>query len=213
MGTQYRSALFPHTDEQEATAKKVTEEVQALHFQPKGRKIVTQIQRLPAEDLYVSYLTKCSGGGLSSGVPDQQSERVSLPDTPSLVVGSVTSDGSLARDTKPRPAPCALRGPQSRSSMSAMAHRPVVGTGLGVYSCLTLASCCTVVSVAGVLILSVFGWGFTHNWEAFMGSTEDPENGVAAGMTCYGAAFVYLIFIVFCVCQIGVNRRYQRIQI
>ena len=67
--------------------------------------------------------------------------------------------------------------------------------------------------MAGVLILSVFGWGFTHNWEAFMGSTEDPEDGVAAGMTCYGAAFVYLLFIVFCVCQVGVNRRYQRIQI
>lgn len=46
-----------------------------------------------------------------------------------------------------------------------------------------------------------------------MGSTEDPEDGWAAGMTCYGAAFVYLLFIFFCVCQLGVNQRYQRIQI
>lgn len=69
------------------------------------------------------------------------------------------------------------------------------------------------VSFAGVFILSIFGWGFAHNWEAFMGSTEDPADGVAVGMTCYGAAFVYLLFTIFCMCQIGVNRRYQRIQI
>ena len=57
IGTQYRSALFPHTDEQERTAKRETEEVQAKHFQPKGSQIATQIERLPVEDLYVDYLT------------------------------------------------------------------------------------------------------------------------------------------------------------
>ena len=46
-----------------------------------------------------------------------------------------------------------------------------------------------------------------------MGSTDDPADGSEVGMTCYGAAFVYLLFILFCTCQIGVNRRYQRIQI
>lgn len=67
--------------------------------------------------------------------------------------------------------------------------------------------------MAGVLILSVFGYGFTHNWPAFMGSTEDPKDGMAAGMTMFGAAFVYLLFTAFCMCQLGVHRRYQRIQI
>lgn len=57
IGTQYRSALFPHTEAQEMTAKSVTEEVQAKHFQPKGSKIVTEIRRVPVEDLYVHYLT------------------------------------------------------------------------------------------------------------------------------------------------------------
>lgn len=89
--------------------------------------------------------------------------------------------------------------------MASVANKPVVGTGL--------ASCCTIVSMAGVIVLSVFGWGFSHNWETFMGSTEDPTDGVAVGMTCYGAAFIYLLFIIFCSCQLGVNRRYQRIQI
>ena len=35
--------------------------------------------------------------------------------------------------------------------------RPVVGPGL--------AGCCTVVSVAGVVCLSVIGWGFAHDWD------------------------------------------------
>lgn len=76
-----------------------------------------------------------------------------------------------------------------------------------------IASCCTVVSIAGVIILTTFGYGFSHNWPAFMGSTSDPENGAAVGTTLYLAAFVYLLFTVFCMCQLGVNQRYQRIQI
>lgn len=43
-GTQYRSALFPHSSEQEETARKVTSEVQEKHFTPKGKKIVTTIE-------------------------------------------------------------------------------------------------------------------------------------------------------------------------
>lgn len=43
-GTQYRSGIFTHSAEQMETAKKVTQEVQAKHFDPKGKKIVTVIQ-------------------------------------------------------------------------------------------------------------------------------------------------------------------------
>ncbi|KAG8914541.1 Peptide-methionine (S)-S-oxide reductase [Tulasnella sp. 408] len=42
-GTQYRSAIFTHSPEQTEIARKVTEEVQAKHFTPKGLKIVTAI--------------------------------------------------------------------------------------------------------------------------------------------------------------------------
>ncbi|KAF9239494.1 hypothetical protein BU15DRAFT_61998 [Melanogaster broomeanus] len=42
-GTQYRSAIFTHSPEQATIAKRVTEEVQAKHFTPKGQKIVTDI--------------------------------------------------------------------------------------------------------------------------------------------------------------------------
>jgi len=73
------------------------------------------------------------------------------------------------------------------------------------------AGCCTVLSIFGILILSVFGYGFTHNWEALMGSEEDPKDGAAVGTTCYIAALIYAAFVAFCGCQLGVHRRYSRI--
>ncbi|SAM81138.1 uncharacterized protein UBRO_02763 [Ustilago bromivora] len=87
--------------------------------------------------------------------------------------------------------------------MSAM--RPLVGSGL--------ASCCTIVSIFGAVILAIFGYGFQHNWPALMGSTEDPEDGNAVGTTCYIAALIYIAFIAFCGCQLGVHRRYSRIRL
>ncbi|KAH7928026.1 PMSR-domain-containing protein [Leucogyrophana mollusca] len=60
VGTQYRSAIFTHSDEQLAMAKRVTEEVQAKHFTPKGVKIVTEIIAAgpwyDAEDYHQLYL-------------------------------------------------------------------------------------------------------------------------------------------------------------
>ncbi|KAN0062406.1 hypothetical protein ACQY0O_005289 [Thecaphora frezii] len=86
-----------------------------------------------------------------------------------------------------------------------MALRPVVST--------PLASCCTVVSLFGVVILGIFGYGFAHDWPALMGSTHDPADGQAVATTCYVAALVYAAFVGFCSCQVGVNRRYARISI
>ncbi|KAI4524235.1 peptide methionine sulfoxide reductase, partial [Schizophyllum commune Loenen D] len=65
-GTQYRSAIFTHSPEQEAIAKRVTEEVQAKHFTPKGEKIVTQIvpagKWWDAEEYHQLYLFKNPSG-------------------------------------------------------------------------------------------------------------------------------------------------------
>ncbi|KAH7344042.1 hypothetical protein B0J17DRAFT_625622 [Rhizoctonia solani] len=72
------------------------------------------------------------------------------------------------------------------------------------------ASMCTVISVFGVAILTVLlnlgdttqmGYGFSHNWPALMGSTNDPENGQTMGSTCYAAAVIYAAMIAFCGCQ------------
>jgi len=65
-GTQYRSAIFTHSPEQQATAKRVTEEVQAKYFTPKGKNIVTEIseakQWWDAEDYHQLYLFKNPDG-------------------------------------------------------------------------------------------------------------------------------------------------------
>ncbi|KAF9392566.1 Peptide-methionine (S)-S-oxide reductase [Podila verticillata] len=59
-GTQYRSAIFTHSPEQEQTAREVTAKIQQLHF--KGKKIVTQIvpagDWFDAEDYHQKYLVK-----------------------------------------------------------------------------------------------------------------------------------------------------------
>ena len=41
--TEYRSAIFTHSPEQATTAQRVTKEIQAKYFTPKGKKIVTEI--------------------------------------------------------------------------------------------------------------------------------------------------------------------------
>jgi len=65
-GTQYRSAIFYHSPEQLKTAQAVTEEVQAKHFTPKGKKIVTEISPAgpwyDAEEYHQEYLHKNPSG-------------------------------------------------------------------------------------------------------------------------------------------------------
>ncbi|KAI0799738.1 peptide methionine sulfoxide reductase [Irpex lacteus] len=65
-GTQYRSAIFYNTPEQLEIAKRVTEEVQAKHFTPKGQKIVTEILAAgpwwDAEEYHQEYLHKNPSG-------------------------------------------------------------------------------------------------------------------------------------------------------
>ncbi|KAJ7450679.1 peptide methionine sulfoxide reductase [Mycena galericulata] len=57
---QYRSASFTTTPEQAATARRITEEVQAKHFRPKGTKIVSEIREAgpwwDAEDYHQLHL-------------------------------------------------------------------------------------------------------------------------------------------------------------
>lgn len=60
--TEYRSAIFYNTPEQATIAKRVTEEVQKKHFDPIGKKIVTEIVQAgkwwDAEDYHQLYLFK-----------------------------------------------------------------------------------------------------------------------------------------------------------
>ncbi|GAA5845017.1 hypothetical protein JCM5353_003396 [Sporobolomyces roseus] len=80
--------------------------------------------------------------------------------------------------------------------------RPLVGT--------PLAGCCTVLSIFGAIFLALIGLCFQRNVEVLTGSTKSPHDTAAVAKNCYIAALVYVAFIVFCSCQVGVNRRYSR---
>ena len=58
--SEYRSVIFYHSDEQKDVAERVTQEVQRLHFDPKNKKIVTEIRPAnawyDAEDYHQEYL-------------------------------------------------------------------------------------------------------------------------------------------------------------
>jgi peptide-methionine (S)-S-oxide reductase len=64
--SEYRSAIFFNTPDQETIARRVTAEVQAKHFDPKGEKIVTEIKPAStwydAEDYHQEYLFKNPSG-------------------------------------------------------------------------------------------------------------------------------------------------------
>ncbi|KAF8899010.1 peptide methionine sulfoxide reductase [Infundibulicybe gibba] len=66
VGSQYRSAIFTHTPEQDEVARQVTAEVEKKHFAPKGMKIVTEIVEAgkwwDAEDYHQLYLNKNPDG-------------------------------------------------------------------------------------------------------------------------------------------------------
>ncbi|KAJ2964555.1 hypothetical protein NQZ79_g536 [Umbelopsis isabellina] len=63
-GSQYRSAIFYHSDEQKKIAEEVTADVQEKHY--KGKKIVTQLvpagKFWTAEEYHQKYLDKNPGG-------------------------------------------------------------------------------------------------------------------------------------------------------
>ncbi|POW10140.1 hypothetical protein PSHT_08867 [Puccinia striiformis] len=89
-----------------------------------------------------------------------------------------------------------------------MAISAIVGPGL--------ASCCTTLSVIGVVFLVSLGIGFENNAHVLMGSTDSPENGKKVARVCFASAIVYACFVGFCSCQLGppfalsANRRVVR---
>jgi peptide-methionine (S)-S-oxide reductase len=66
IGSEYRSVIFVTSEAQAETAKRVTEEVQAKHFTPKGKKIATDIlaagQWFSAGEYHQKYLLKNPSG-------------------------------------------------------------------------------------------------------------------------------------------------------
>lgn len=73
-----------------------------------------------------------------------------------------------------------------------------------------VASCCTILSVIGVIFLVSIGIAFENNAHVLMGSTESPENGKKVARVCFASAIVYACLVGFCSCQLSANRRIAR---
>jgi peptide-methionine (S)-S-oxide reductase len=58
VGTQYRSAIFTHTDEQAATAQQVRDHAQALYNKPIVTQITPAVAFYPAESYHQQYFEK-----------------------------------------------------------------------------------------------------------------------------------------------------------
>ncbi|KAJ7155692.1 peptide methionine sulfoxide reductase [Mycena filopes] len=65
-GSEYRSAIFTHSEQQAQIAKRVTAEIQEKYFSPKGKTIVTQIDALgkwqAAQEGHQKYLFRNPNG-------------------------------------------------------------------------------------------------------------------------------------------------------
>ncbi|ESW99575.1 putative membrane protein [Ogataea parapolymorpha DL-1] len=83
--------------------------------------------------------------------------------------------------------------------------KPVVSSGS--------AWACTLISAFGIVILSIIGALFYNNHETMMGSINDPEDGKAVAKTVFGAVGLYVLFFLFCGCQLWVMKRQQSIQL
>ncbi|ORX37638.1 hypothetical protein BD324DRAFT_622693 [Kockovaella imperatae] len=73
-----------------------------------------------------------------------------------------------------------------------------------------LASCCTIFSIFGVVLLCVLGALYSRHVEALTGSTKDASDPDKVARACYGAAIIYAAFTVFCGMQMMVHQRYPR---
>jgi len=69
---------------------------------------------------------------------------------------------------------------------------------------------CIVISIFGIVILSILGAMFKSGHHSVMGSTEDPKNGKTVASTIFGAVFVYIGFLVFCSSQAFLHVRESR---
>ena len=83
--------------------------------------------------------------------------------------------------------------------------KPVVSSGKAYF--------CTILSIFGIVILSVLGYLFSVGHESMVGSINDPENGKEVAKTIFGAVIVYGVFFVFCGCQVLVIQRQNRIHL
>ncbi|ROV91312.1 hypothetical protein VSDG_07761 [Cytospora chrysosperma] len=69
---------------------------------------------------------------------------------------------------------------------------------------------CFVISIFGIIVLSILGLAFKNNHEEFVGGIEDPADGKAVAGTLFTAVWIYVGFVVCCGLQGLLHMRESR---
>ncbi|KAG0251886.1 hypothetical protein BG011_007335 [Mortierella polycephala] len=75
------------------------------------------------------------------------------------------------------------------------------------------ATCCTILSVFGVIFLGTMSFLFSLPAESLTHTVNDPEDPAGVAQACLTATFFYAFMIFFCGCQSWLNKREARAEI
>ncbi|KAF9117363.1 hypothetical protein KI688_011719 [Linnemannia hyalina] len=75
------------------------------------------------------------------------------------------------------------------------------------------ATCCTILSVFGVIFLGIMSFLFSIPAESLTHTVDDPDNPAEVAKACLTATFFYAFMILFCGCQTWLNKREERAEI
>ncbi|KAF9290357.1 hypothetical protein BGZ68_007267 [Mortierella alpina] len=75
------------------------------------------------------------------------------------------------------------------------------------------ATCCTILSVFGVIFLGTMSFLFSLPAESLTHTTDDPVDPAGVAQACLTATFFYAFMIFFCGFQSWLNKREERAQI
>ncbi|KAF9994065.1 hypothetical protein BGZ80_000822 [Entomortierella chlamydospora] len=75
------------------------------------------------------------------------------------------------------------------------------------------ATCCSVLSVFGVIFLGIMGFLFQLPAESLTDTINDPDDPAAVAQACFTATMFYAFMVLFCGCQSWLHKREQRAQI
>ncbi|GJJ78644.1 ribonuclease kappa [Entomortierella parvispora] len=75
------------------------------------------------------------------------------------------------------------------------------------------ATCCTILSIFGVIFLGTMAFLFSLPAESLTHTTNDPDNPADVARACLTATAFYGFMILFCGCQSWLNKREERAQI
>ncbi|KAI9495412.1 hypothetical protein BDB00DRAFT_760301 [Zychaea mexicana] len=75
------------------------------------------------------------------------------------------------------------------------------------------AACCSILSICGIVFLTLLGMAFDARVEVLTEFVSDPDDPHATASACFTAAIVYACFLAFCGCQSLVHKYNSRNQI